>query len=461
MVMDLAQQYDQTLQNTIGQSQRERNRALRQAQEQGTSQLSNVPGSSTWSDRGTSGFRGAGFQEISNPQIDTKTRAFLGNTLGDYTEGGKNQAGYYGTDNPYTQTGAYNLAKKGGYDYAPKTLQAQFQTVGASLPSMYGKSLANQSIREFGDTYLKGRENVPTRYNEDGTAQVPTRDPKSFFANINKYTNLGFKPGQSRQGWEYNHSDFSPVTPSPYGDSWTRGNTIVRYNPERGFSQQEIKQKTGLLGGIFKHLDPFLDKIDPLHNIVQKATTGESTTEGQSPYFQKIAPMIVDLFLPGVGSAISGLDSASTGNGKGVLGSVAGMGLSAGLNGVDLTGMGTTANAAATGAIKGGVSSAISGNNILRGALAGGVGSGVTSGLGSMFNNSSFSSPGAKAVGNFISGAGGSLASNLFKKNTGQGMLQSALISGLGRSLNGSPNTAENTKQRSNTLNSLFQRGNK
>ena len=461
--MDLAQQYDQTLQNTIGQSQRERNRALRQAQEQGTSQLSNVPGSSTWSDRGTSGFRGAGFQEVSNPQIDTKTKSFLGNFLGDYTEGGKNQAGYYGTDNPYTQAGAYRLAQKGGYDYAPKTLQAQFNTVGGSLPSIYGKSLANQSMREFGDTYLKGRENTPTMYTDDGTVQVPTTDPKSFLASIDKYTNMGFKPGQGRQGWDYSRSNYSPITTTynTYGDSWQRGNTIIRYNPQDGFTQQKIKQKTGLLGGIFKHLDPFLDKIDPLHNVVQKAITGESTTEGQSSSFQKIAPMIVDLFLPGVGSAISGLDSASTGNGKGVLGSVAGMGLSAGLNGVDLTGMGTTANAAATGAIKGGVSSAISGNNILRGALAGGVGSGVTSGLGSMFNNSSFSSPGAKAVGNFISGAGGSLASNLFKKNTGQGMLQSALISGLGRSLNGSPNTAENTKQRSNTLNSLFQRGNK
>ena len=62
MVMDLAQQYDQTLQETIGQSQRERNKALRQAQEQGTSQLSNVPGSSNWADRGASGFRGAGFK---------------------------------------------------------------------------------------------------------------------------------------------------------------------------------------------------------------------------------------------------------------------------------------------------------------------------------------------------------------------------------------------------------------
>lgn len=79
----------------------------------------------------------------------------------------------------------------------------------------------------------------------------------------------------------------------------------------------------GLLGSFFNFVDPILDKIDPMHNKVQTWTTGSSTTEGQRPYFETIAPMVVDAFLPGVGSAIGGLDGASTGNwGKAAIGAL-------------------------------------------------------------------------------------------------------------------------------------------
>lgn len=456
MVMDLAQQYDQTLQETIGRSQRERNRAMRQAQEQGTSQLSNVPGSS-WSDRGVEGYRGAGFQEVSAPSVDADTKSFLGNFMGDYTEGGKNQAGYYGTDNPYTQEGAYSLAQKGGFEYTPKTLQDQFQSVGQSLPSIYGKSLANQSLRDMGaqigtqqkrTSDLFGNINWNQLYSGDSESTLTPDETwkNKKLAEWEKYANAGFLPGQEKSGWDYNYLKKSLLSPTAHGDMWKSGNTIIRYNPEEGYTKQVNRQRTGPLAGIFKILDPFLDKIDPLHNPIQKATTGESTTEGQSPYFQKIAPMIIDAFLPGVGSIVSGINAGATGDGKGVLGAVAGGTLGAGLNGVDITGMGNLANAAATGAIKGGVSSAISGDNILKGALSGGLGGGVTSGLGSMFNNSNFSSPAGRAVGDFISGAGGNLASNLFNKNSQQGVLESALASGLGRSLGGLYNNTQNIK---------------
>ena len=70
----------------------------------------------------------------------------------------------------------------------------------------------------------------------------------------------------------------------------------------------------GLLGSVFRVLDPILDTVDPMHNNVQEWTTGSSTTKGQSPYFETIAPMILDVFFPGVGSAIGGVDKASTGN---------------------------------------------------------------------------------------------------------------------------------------------------
>ena len=70
----------------------------------------------------------------------------------------------------------------------------------------------------------------------------------------------------------------------------------------------------GLLGSFFNFVDPILDTIDPIHNPVQTWTTGSSSTKGQSPYFETIAPMVLDLFLPGVGSAVGAADKASTGN---------------------------------------------------------------------------------------------------------------------------------------------------
>lgn len=84
----------------------------------------------------------------------------------------------------------------------------------------------------------------------------------------------------------------------------------------------------GLLGSIFNVLDPVLDTVDPMHNKVQEWTTGSKETEKQSPYFETIAPFIVDLFLPGWGSALGAADGASTGNwtkaGLSALGSYAG-----------------------------------------------------------------------------------------------------------------------------------------
>jgi len=66
--------------------------------------------------------------------------------------------------------------------------------------------------------------------------------------------------------------------------------------------------------GLFKKLDPILDTVDPAHNEVQFATTGSRTTEGQSPYFQKIAPVIVSAFFPAAGALASGIDGVSQGN---------------------------------------------------------------------------------------------------------------------------------------------------
>lgn len=109
----------------------------------------------------------------------------------------------------------------------------------------------------------------------------------------------------------------------------------------------------GLLGSFFNFVDPILDKVDPAHNYVQEWTTGSKTTEGQSPYFETIAPMIIDYFLPGVGSAVGAADKASTGNYAGAaisavgavdgLGSLGSAGTSTGSGLTALEGTGVTA----------------------------------------------------------------------------------------------------------------------
>ena len=114
----------------------------------------------------------------------------------------------------------------------------------------------------------------------------------------------------------------------------------------------------GLLNTVFKYVDPFIDTVDPLHNEVQTWTTGSSTTKGQSPYFETIFPMVVDLFAPGVGSAIGAADKASTGNyigaglsalsAYGALGSAGSAAADAGTTGLTATeGMSSTAGTAA------------------------------------------------------------------------------------------------------------------
>jgi len=57
----LAEQYNKTLQSTIGQSQQERQRAMRSA----PSQVASTDPSMDWASRQASGFRGAGFQPVS------------------------------------------------------------------------------------------------------------------------------------------------------------------------------------------------------------------------------------------------------------------------------------------------------------------------------------------------------------------------------------------------------------
>lgn len=94
-------------------------------------------------------------------------------------------------------------------------------------------------------------------------------------------------------------------------------------NPSKMLALREDLLRPGgslTLDDAFQRMDPLLDVLDPMHNIVQERTTGQSTTDGQSPYFQKYAPMIVDAFFPGAGSMAAGISKISDGQtGQGLL----------------------------------------------------------------------------------------------------------------------------------------------
>lgn len=103
-------------------------------------------------------------------------------------------------------------------------------------------------------------------------------------------------------------------------------------NPSKVLAMvEDIHRPSGKLdlNSVFVKADGFLDVVSPSHNTVQTWSTGQSTTAGQSPYFQQIAPIILDFFLPGAGSLAKGVDGASNGNTTqailGVAGGVAGV----------------------------------------------------------------------------------------------------------------------------------------
>lgn len=171
----------------------------------------------------------------------------------------------------------------------------------------------------------------------------------------------------------------------------------VLTNPKK---MHEIKKdlftpsKKLTLDNVFKKLDPALDAISPAHNVVQEYTTGSATTAGQSPYFQKIAPIIVDVFLPGVGSAAAAVDAASNKNYAGAvvyLGSAYAQGFGnftsaapnstpAGYSASDL-GSGLTVNSGGTGLTAFGDSASLGTGvkgNMFSGFEIGGVSSGIS-----------------------------------------------------------------------------------
>jgi len=201
----------------------------------------------------------------------------------------------------------------------------------------------------------------------------------------------------------------------------------------------------GLLGGIFGVLDPVLDKLDPLHNTGQDAITGLIGADSQEQAFGTIAPMVLNYFFPGAGSALSAADSASTGNWNGALTNAAGayLGATGGIN----TGYGAAANAAATGAASNALNSFGQGGDLadmFKAAAMGGLGGASGYGVGQLTSNLS------PTLSGFLSGAARGATSSLLQP---QNMLESALSSGAAGGLGGMFNNGvtDKTKRAQNS----------
>ena len=182
--MDLQAQYEQTLQNTLGKSQRERLQETRKQQS-----LANTD----WSQRGVGqgAQRMAGFQEVnpsSMPNMSDETRSFIKPLLGTYQEGGRDVEGFYGKENPYTQGGLESILTGQGYARAPESLAEQFKYAGLKLPNAYGQNYYNASHEAFGNDIAKYQQQLQQQ-------QQLQRQP------TNKYEAAGFTPGQDNGDW--------------------------------------------------------------------------------------------------------------------------------------------------------------------------------------------------------------------------------------------------------------------
>lgn len=183
---------------------------------------------------------------------------------------------------------------------------------------------------------------------------------------------------------------------------------------------------TGLFGSIFAFADPILDKIDPLHNTAQNLVTKWLGFDSQERAFSAIAPMVVDYFLPGVGSGLSAANAASMGNWGGVL--TGALGAYTGMTGAGLNMTSNAAlNQALTKAAISGAGTAAGGGktqDVLRNAALSGLASYGSGALGGAMKGAS---PLAKMAANTGYGtAVGGLSSALQGKGFSRGATNAA-----------------------------------
>lgn len=360
--MDLQSQYNQTLQNTIGQSQAERLRQTRQQQS-----IANTD----WQQRGVGedAKRMAGFQEVNPsemPNMSSETRSFIEPLLGAYQEGGKQVEGYYGKDNPYTQGGLESLLGKQGYAHAPSSLSEQFKSVGLKLPNAYGQDYYNASHEDVGNKINAYQQQQQVQQVEEALQQQTIdnlyKNLKSSGEwqqwepgklSIQAFVNSGFIPGKNNGSWIWN-----PAHP-------------VTILDENGFDTDQSDYN--------KYGGYWLNANGSNHGITYTPSVGftESDYDSAPKGFAKFAPSLVMAGLGGIFGGAGGLIGGSIGQGVGsAIPAMIGTGASTGDWGKALESGGL----AALGGGLGGAYGTDLGNALgLSGKLASGVGSGLIS----------------------------------------------------------------------------------
>lgn len=445
-------------------------------------------------------FLGAGRKEVANPNIDSS----LSNLFNVQTTGGHKF--YYGDYDPSNAqwgttgygtedvgNGKYNIIGKNGTVLGTgyKSLEDTIREMGGT-PTEMGKGLGNWEIL---GQMLSGKTQTPAM--SEGGLSLNDIEESISGANtlygstpllagdklLGYKTNLG--AGTESGSWSNNGPDKQTWTPFGYqashsgkSHSWNTALSRELQNPSAynslgkmmnpstyeyfvnadtasqlpGWINRESAShmnagEEGLLSAVFGVLDPILDKLDPMHNQVQTWTTGSKTTEGQTPYFQKILPMILNGFFPGVGSAVSAVDSGTRGDWGGAAGNAVGSYLGA-TGGID-TGYGQVANSAANSAAANALGAAGSGGDfkdMLKAAALGALSGGAGGSVGQATSDQ------GKAISEFLSGATKGAVSGLAQPKS---MLESVLSSGLSGGLGGLFNSDVSNRQQQNSNNEL------
>lgn len=342
--MDLQAQYEQTLQNTIGKSQRDRLQEVRKQQT-----LANTD----WSQRGVGqgAQRMAGFQEVnpsSMPNMSDETRSFIKPLLGTYQEGGRDVEGYYGKDNPYTQGGLESILTGQGYARAPASLEEQFKYAGLKLPNAYGQNYYNAQHEAVG--------NEISKYQQQEQLQKQAQQLS------NSYQAQGFIPGKDNGDWKWN-----PAIDYLAQANALRGGDLTQKNEAEQAEEQWLREITRPEGSGTWFNDKFYGKgldYNPASDTLRyNMNTYDEPAKGFNKYMPALTMAALSAMAPAAGAiastAQSGLNSGNWGQalGKGALAYVGGE--LAGAYGGDLAsamgGSGELATGLAQGAIRTGV----------------------------------------------------------------------------------------------------------
>ena len=376
--MDLQSQYNQTLQNTIGQSQAERLRQTRQQQS-----IANTD----WQQRGVAdgAKRYAGFQEINPsamPNMSNETRSFIQPLLGNYQEGGRQVEGYYGKDNPYTQPGLENLLGQQGYARAPTSLSEQFKSSGLKLPNAYGQDYYNADYERLGSrlpTTSQQTIQADRQKQMDDLYKLVTASTADWQnryapakASIEKYVGYGFKPGENNGDWIWQSND--PIElggpprdmeGAPYDPDYEKNKFANHlYTPGSGYWLNKDKK------------NPMGVTYDPMLGFGYSAFDSEKSGIG------KIMPAVT----LGVLGSIFGGAGALIGGGSGTVGGAIGQGIGGALPSTIQTGASTGdwGKALSTGginALAGGLGGAYGGDLAKTLGLSGTTGTNIAKGL--------------------------------------------------------------------------------